>query len=167
MSAPSSIVFVLLLTLAVPITTLAQGRSPLLDQVVQSVEAQNPKWHFVPGVCVCPVLVPAEVAYAFGSMRYGKLSSTRRVSINVAYVPTAAIAKDSMTELRKVNDTAPYRRKGTVREGYIIADEAYLWTYEDGSAALYFRNGTAIGELLGAPDDVRFFARTLIKAWAR
>ncbi|HYW71115.1 MAG TPA: hypothetical protein VE961_08780 [Pyrinomonadaceae bacterium] len=94
-------------------------------------------------------------------MRYRKIHSPRRVSINIAYVPTPVIARESMAELRKVNDTAPYRRKDSLREDYMVADEAYFWTYENGDAALYFRRGTAIGELLGAPDDVRFFARTL------
>ena len=161
-----SILFALFL-LSVPVTTGAQGRSPLLDKVVHSVEAANPKWHLIPGVCDCPVLVRPQMAYALGSLYYRRLSSGRRVMIYIAYVSTAAIATDSMAELRKVNDTAPYRRKGYLREDYMIADEAYLWTYENGTAALYFRSGTAIGELFGAPADIQFVARTLTKAWAR
>jgi hypothetical protein len=162
MSTKRSIVFALFLTLAVPVTTVAQGRSPLLDKVVQSVEGTNPKWHLILGFCTCPVLVRSQVTYAFGDMYYGKLSSPRRVSIYISYVPTPAIARDSMADLRDRNDTARYLRKD-----YMIGDEAYLWTFENGTASLYFRSGAAIGELFGNRADVHFFARTLTKEWAR
>ena len=153
--------FLLILT----VTTAAQVRSPLMDKIVHSVQAKDPNWNFHTAVCTCPALVRPQIEYAAGSLHYHKQSSTRFVPIYIAYVPTAAVAMDSMAELVKVNDTAPYRRKDFTREDYLIADEAHLWTYENGTAALYFRSGTAIGELFGAQADVQFFARTLTKSW--
>jgi hypothetical protein len=167
MSTHRRILFALFVIMVAPMTIVAQGPSPLLDKVVESIEATNPKWQVVYGFCTCPALVRSEVAYAFGSMRYRKLSSPRRVSINIAYVPTPAIARDSMTFLRDQNDTAPYRDAARDRENYNIAEEAYLWSYTNGTAALYFRSGAAIAELFGARADVQFFARTLARKWAR
>ncbi len=162
MSTHRSIVFVLFVALAVPITSAAQGRSTLFDKVEQSIEATDPKWQVVLGFCTCPALVRSQVAYAFGDMYYRKLSSPRRVSIYISYVPTPSIARDSMADLRDRNDAARY-----LREDCSFAEEAHLWTFANGSAALYFRSGSAIGELFGARADVQFFARTLTKKWAR
>jgi hypothetical protein len=150
------------LTLAAPISAAAQGDSPLLDKIVRSVRESNPKWHFIPGFCTCPVLVRSQSAYAFGYMYYRELTSSSRVSIYISYMPTTAIANDWMKDICDRNATARY-----LREQFGFADEAYVWTFDNGNASLYFRNGAVIGELNGAPNDVRFFARTLNKQWAR
>jgi hypothetical protein len=146
----------ILLILAAFTPATPQGSSPLLDRIVQSVRKTNPKWHFIPGFCTCPVLVRSQSAYAFGGMYYRKLTSPRRVLIYIASVPTSANATDWMADLRDRN-----ARAGWQREQYWFADEAYLWTVDHGNAYLYFRNGAVIGELSGALDDVKFFAHTL------
>src|SRR5258707_200390 len=74
----------------------------------------------------------------------------------------ACIATDWMKDLRDRNATARY-----LREQFGFAGEADVWTFDNGNASLYFRNGAVIGELSGAPNDVRFFARILNKQWAR
>jgi hypothetical protein len=156
MSTHRSILPAILLILAAFTPATPQGSSPLLDRIVQSVRKTNPKWHFIPGFCTCPVLVRSQSAYAFGEMYYRNLTSGHRVLIYIAYVPTSAIAADWMTGLRDRN-----ARAGWQREQYWFADEAYLWTVDHGNAYLYFRKGAVVAELSGALSDVESFAHTL------
>jgi hypothetical protein len=141
------------LIFAASVQAPAQGRSPLLDKIVASVRTANPKWHFIPGVCTCPRLVQSQSAYAFGGWHLGKLTSRRRVSIYISYVPTSTSAADWMADLGRRNVVTGWRR-----EHYAFADEAYLWTSNTGYAYLYFRNGSLVVEVSGALDDVKFFA---------
>jgi hypothetical protein len=162
MATHRSILPAILLILAVCAPAVTQGSSPLLETIVQSVRKASPKWHFIPGFCTCTALVQSQSAYAFGDMYYRKLSSRRRVTIYISYVPTFARATDWMADLRDRNS-----REGWQRQEYRFASEAYVWTVDNGNAYLYFRNGAVIAELNGAPNDVSFFARTLDKQWAR
>jgi hypothetical protein len=88
-----------------------------------------------------------------GGWHYGKLTSSRHVSIYISYVPTPKSAADWMVELRSRNVVT-----GWHREQYPFADEAYLWTSDDGHGYLYFRNGATVVELSGTLGDVKFFA---------
>lgn len=149
-----SLFLAIFLIFAGSVPTGAQGRSPLLNRIEASVRKANPKWHFIPGVCTCPPLVQSQSSYAMGGWYLGKLTSSRRVSIYISYVPSPASAADWMAELGRRDVVT-----GWHREQYAFADEAYLWTSNTGSAYLYFRNGSIIIEIQGALDDVRFFAR--------
>ena len=151
-----SILAAILLILAGCTPAEPQGSSTLLDRIAQSIRKANPKWHFISGFCTCPVLVPSQASYAFGVMYYRKWASPRDVLIYIAYVPKSANAADWMADLRDRN-----ARAGWQREQYWFADEAYLWTFDNGHANLYFRDGAVIAELSGASDDVNFFAHTL------
>ena len=152
----------ILLIFAASVPIAAQGRSPLLDRIVASVRKANPKWHFSPAICTCPGLVPSQSSYAFGDWYLGKLESRRSVSVYISYVPTSASAADWMIDLvqRKVEP-------GWHRERYPLADEAYLWTSDTGSAYLYFRSGSIVVEVRGALDDVKFFAPHAYRRGAR
>jgi hypothetical protein len=153
MSKYRSVFVTIFLILAACLPASAQGRSPLLDKIVASVRKANPKWHFIPGVCTCTRLVPSQTSYAFGGWHPGKLTSRRRVSIYISYVPTTADAADGMAEIGRRDVVS-----GWQRQRYTFADEAYLWTAENGYAYLYFRKGAIVVELSGALDDVKFFA---------
>ncbi len=143
----------ILLILAASVSVAAQGRSPLLDEIVVSVRKASPKWHFIPAVCTCPALVPSQSSYAFGGWHLGKLTSPRRVQIYVSYVPTEAIAADWMSDLGRRNVET-----GWWRTQYRLGDEASLWTSDSGYAYLYFRSGSIVVEISGALNDVKFFA---------
>jgi hypothetical protein len=143
----------LFLAMTLSSSAAAQGRSPLLDEIVQSVRQADPQWHFVPGVCTCPALVQSQLSYALGGWHHGKLTSSRHVSIYISYVPTSASAADWMVDLGRRNVVTGWRR-----EPYPFADEAYLWISDNRYAYLYFRNGATVVELSGALDDVKFFA---------
>jgi hypothetical protein len=151
---------VLVLLLSTPFAS--QSRSPLLNKIVQAVHTTNRNWHFIPGFCTCPALVRSQTDYAFGDMYYRKLTGDRRVSIYIAYVPSVTVATEWMRDLHARNRTAGYQR-----QDYSFADEASLWIYPRGGAALYLRSDAFVAELTGSAADVQFFARTLGKRWAR
>ena len=158
-----SLLMALLLLVIAPTSGVAQGRSPLLDEVVRTVRGANPTWHFVPGFCTCPALVPSQTAYAFGDMYHRKISDHRHVMIYIGYVPTRALATNSLRDLRDRNAANGWRR-----DEYKFADEAYLfWTSDVGGASLYFRRGPAIAQISGRRTDVEFFAHMLLNQWAR
>src|SRR6476660_1436669 len=115
------------LIFAASVHTAAQGRSPLLDKIVESVRKVNPKWHFIPAICTCPVLVPSQSSYAFGAWHFGKLTSDRDVSIYISYVPTSARAADWMADLSR-RDVVKEWHRGP----YALGDEAYLWNSNTG-----------------------------------
>ncbi len=148
-----SLLLGIFLIFAASVHSAAQGRSPLLDGIVASVRKANPKWHFIPAVCTCPRLVQSQSSYAFGGWHLEKLTSRRRVSIYISYVPTSASAADWMADRGRRNVET-----GWHREHYAFANEAYLWTSNTGYAYLYFRNGSLVVEVSGALDDVKFFA---------
>ena len=148
-----SLVLGIFMILAASVDTAAQVRSPLLDRIVASVRKANPKWHFIPAVCMCPSLVQSQSSYAEGAWYLGKLTSRHHVSIYVSYVPTSDSAAKWMADLGRRNVVT-----GWYREPYPFAEEAFLWTANTGYAYLYFRNGSLIVEVSGMLDDVKFFA---------
>jgi hypothetical protein len=163
MSMKHSLLLALLLSVTAPTSSIAQGRSPLVDKVVQSVTDANPKWHFLPGFCTCPALVRSQTAYGFGVMYYGQISDHRDVMIYVSYVPTTALAAHWLHDLRDRNAANGWRR-----DDYNFADEAYLfWASDPAGASLYFRRKAAIVQISGRRSDVQFFAHTLLNEWAR
>jgi len=151
--ASLSLLLATVLILAASGQAAAQGRSPLLDKIVASIRKANPKWHFVPAVCCCPLLVQSQSSYAFGGWHFGKLTSRRHVSIYISYVPTSARAAKWMDDLGRREVVTGWHRAPLT-----FADEAYLWTSKAGYAYLYFRDGSLIFEVSGAVDDVKFFA---------
>lgn len=152
----------LLLTLtSVPIE--AQGRSPLLDKVVHSVKKKAPQWHFIPGVCTCPPLVPSQKSYASGGWHLeDRKGKPRHVGIYVSEVPSAEEATAWMEGVSWREVAA-----GWQRERYWLGDEASLLRNEDGtSSTIYFRTGHVIIEVSGALREVERFARYIAEELA-
>jgi len=131
----------------------AQGRSPLLDNVVRSVKQHQPAWQFIPGVCTCPLLVPSQISYAMGGWHLGDITSKRRVTIYISYLPSVQDAAKWMAGLSQQDVVEGWRR-----EKYMLGDESYLWSADDGYSYLYFRQGSLAVELSGNVEDVTLFA---------
>jgi hypothetical protein len=136
----------------------AQGRSPLLDEIVRSVKNHRPAWHFIPGVCTCPVMVPNQISYAMGGWDLGDITSKRRVTIIISYVPSVQDVAQWMAGLSQQDVVDGWRR-----EKYKLGDESYLWSADDGYSYLYFRQGSLAVELSGNVADVRLFAEYAVK----
>ena len=143
-----------LMVLAISTPIGAQGRSPLLDKVVSSVNEHEPLWHFIPANCTCPALVPSQISYAMGGWYLGDLTSRRRVTIYISYTPSVQDATQWMEELSQ-RDLV----KGWRRARYELADESYLWSADDGHSYLYFRQGSVAVEVSGDITDVKLFAK--------
>jgi len=131
----------------------AQGGSPLLDKVVRSVKKHKPLWHFIPGVCTCPPLVPTQSSYAAGVWHPGEITSTRRVGIYIAYLRSVQDAAQWTSGLSQQQVVEGWRR-----DKYKLGDESYLWTANDDYGYLYFRQGRLAVELSGNVADVKLFA---------
>jgi hypothetical protein len=142
-----------LLVLAISTQVGAQGRSPLLDKVVRSVNKHRPSWHFIPGVCTCPPLVPIQTSYAAGGWHPGNITSKRHVSIYISYVASVEDAAQWMAGLSQRDVVEGWRR-----DRYKLGDESYLWSANDGYSYLYFRKGSVVVELSGKAGDVKLFA---------
>ena len=150
----SKTLLLILIVLTASTPGSAQGRSPLLDKIISSIEKHQPLWYFIPGVCTCPALVPNQLSHAMGGWHLGGLASKRDVTIYISYVPSVEDAAEWMEGLTKWNVA-----EGWHRDRYPLGDESYLSSADDGYSYLYFRKGSVVLEVSGEDSDVKLFAK--------
>ena len=154
----SQTLMLVLLVFTASIQVGAQGRSPLLDKVVKSVKKHRPLWYFIPGVCTCPALVSNQLSYAMGGWHLGGVASKRHVSVYVSTVPSVEDAAEWMEDLSQRKVVAGWRR-----DRYMLGDESYQWSSDDGYSYIYFRKGSVVVEVSGQKRDAQLFAEYTAK----
>lgn len=139
------------------ITSRAQSRWQIVEDLERTIEVKEKGWQHIRGVCTSPPLIPGQKSVVIsGWERVGESHKEERVNIDIYEVASFVEAAEWMNRYGKGEIT-----RGAEVSRYELGEEAYLTRYQDGlRCEITFMKGEMVIQVRGkSVADVDRFAK--------